>query len=178
MFIFKFYGNLMYKLLVLFSCIFLSAGCSNDDSTPVDPPNNISGFMLAQVNFASWSAEELEAARVRDTLNIKGTKSILNNPDYISSEMLIRIININQPGIIGIGENESGIQYFVKGTFTYKSVNGLQDKIFTAYYLDYSLMKINSITDDSIEAEFDMKLYNQDFTDSLFITGGRMNIDF
>lgn len=168
----------MYKLLVLFSCIFLSAGCSNNDSNPIDPPNNITGFMLAQVNFASWTAEELEAARVQNTLNIKGTKTIVNNPVYISSEILIRIININQPGTFGIGENESGIQYFVKGTYTLKSDDGSQTEVFTAYYLDYSLMKINSITANSIEAEFDMKLYNQNFTDSLFITSGRMNIDF
>jgi hypothetical protein len=168
----------MNKLLVLFFCIFLSAGCSKDDSNPVDPTNNVTGFMLAQVNFASWSAEELEAARLQNTLNIKGTKTILNNPVYNSSELLIRIININQPGTFGIGENESGIQYFIKGTYTLKSNDGSQTEVFTAYYLDYSLMKINSITDDSIEAEFDMKLYNQDFTDSLFITGGRMNIDF
>lgn len=168
----------MYKLLVLLNVIVLIAGCSKDDSNPVDPPNNTSGFILCQVNSVQWSATGLEASKVQSTFHLKGTKEITGHSVFNASEIYLRIININQPGTFGIGENEPGFQYFVKGTFTFESEDGLQDQVFTAYYLDYSLMKINSITDKSIDAEFNIKLYNQDFSDSLFITNGRMNLNF
>lgn len=166
----------MYKLLVLLNIIVLISGCSKDDSNSVNPPNNTTGFILCQVNSVQWSADELEASRIQNTLHIKGAKEITGHSVFTASEIYFRIININQPGTFGIGENETGFQYFVKGTFTYKSEDGLQDQVFTAYYLDYSLMKINSITDKSIDAEFNIKLYNQDFSDSLFITSGRLNL--
>lgn len=96
---------------------------------------------------------------------------------YSLSEIDIKII-LNQTGTFGIGGNEHGLQYFVKANYTLKSSDGISDRIYTAYYLDYSLLKITSISTNSIEADFNMKLFKEDFSDSLLITSGRLNIDF
>ncbi len=156
----------------------LFIGCSKDDSSPVTPPNKVNGFMLCQINFSTWSAEELEVSREQNILHIKGRRAITGSATYSSSEINFRIINLSQPGTFGIGENEPGFQYFVKGKYTLIAKDNNLNKEFTAYYLDYSLMKINSILPKSIDAEFNMKLFNENFTDSLLITTGRMNLEF
>ena len=92
--------------------------------------------------------------------------------------MTLKIINLNQPGSFGIGEDESGYKYFVKGNYILKSANNLPDEVFTSYYLDYSLMTITSISDRSVEADFQMKMFNQDFSDSVLITNGRLSITY
>lgn len=166
----------MYKcFFVLLFLLFVS--CSKDETNPVYT-NNVTGFILSQVNSVAWSADQLELTKEQNTLHIFGRQEVSNHSVFNSTELYFRIININQPGTLGIGENENGIQYFVKGRFTYKSSDNSMDEVYTAYYLNFSLMKINSITNSSIDAEFNMKLYNQDFTDSLFITNGRLNIEY
>lgn len=166
-----------YFVLILF-LLTISASCNKDDSSPVLPSNKVNGFMICQVNFSTWSAEGLEVSRQQNTLHIKGRRSVSGSNTFTASEINFRIINLNQPGTFGIGENEPGFQYFVKGSYTLISNEINQNIEFTAYYLDYSLMKINSITSKSIEAEFNMKLFNEDFSDSLLITTGRMNLEF
>lgn len=167
----------MYKKIFLLLTILFFVGCSKEESNPVIP-DTVQGFILCLVNFSSWSADELQAYRQQNTLYLKGRKSISGNHDFTFSEIDLKIINLNQPGTFGIGENEPGFQYFVKGNYTLKSSNRASDKVYTAYYLDYSLLKINSISTNSIEADFVMKLFNEDFSDSLLITNGRLNIDF
>jgi hypothetical protein len=96
------------------------------------------------------------------------------NPDFTFSEIVLRIIKLNQTCTFGIGENEPSFHYLGKSNYNLKS----SDKIYTAYYPDYSLLIIKSISTNSMEANFNMKLFNEDFSDSLLITSGRLNIDF
>jgi len=165
------------SVLTIFLAIFI-ASCSKDDSSPLPPSNKVNGFLICQVNFSTWSAEGLEVFRQQNTLHIKGRRAVTGSNIFTSSEINFRIINLNQPGTFGIGENEPGFQYFVKGSYTLIANEISQNIEFSAYYLDYSLMKINSITSKSIDAEFNMKLFNEDFSDSLLITTGRMNLEF
>jgi hypothetical protein len=169
------YRKIMIKALIFLLAAFLLFSCSKEaENNPVNgDDNSAAGFINCQVEALNWSANERKAYRQQGTLFITGLKT---TPP--AAELNFRIINIHQPGTYGISENEPGYQYFVKSTYTLKSADGSPDKVYTAYYEDYSLMKINSINETSIDAEFNILLFNQDRTDSVTINSGRMNLVF
>ncbi len=105
----------MYKSIFFFVIILLVWGCKEDTFDPFVEDNTASGFMLCQVNSNSWSANEVQEYKVRDTLFLKGIKLLTADSNYTSSEIIFKIINLTQPGSFGIGENESGFTYSVKG---------------------------------------------------------------
>lgn len=117
----------MYKKKLLLLTILFFVGCSKEESNPVIP-DTVQGFILCLVNFSSWSADDLQAYREQNTLYLKRPKYLPGISMYSSSEINLRIINLNQPGTFGIGENEPGLQYFVKGDYTLKSSGGSADK--------------------------------------------------
>lgn len=168
----------MYKSIFFFVIILLVWGCKEDTFDPFVEDNTASGFMLCQVNSNSWSANEVQEYKVRDTLILKGIKLLTADSNYISSEIIFKIINLTQPGSYGISEDELGLTYRVRGNYILKSANNLPDEVFTSYYLDYSLMTITSMSDRSVEADFQMKMFNQDFSDSVLISNGRFSITY
>lgn len=165
------------KFLCLIFTLLLT-GCKEEVYNPFTDDNTASGSMICIINQSTWSADMLQAYKVRDTLFLKGIKLLPGDSIYSSLEINFKVINATQPGTFGIGENESGLNYFVKGNYMLKSSTGLADKVYTAYYKDYSLMVITGLSDRTIAAEFRMKLFNYDFSDSLIISNGRFNITY
>lgn len=169
----------MKKHILLLAVVILLSSCAKkDESNPAGNSNSANGFMLCQINSVQWAADELQAYRQQGTLYITGIKNENAGQQYSSRKLRFRIINLNQPGTFGIGENEPGIIYFVKADYTLTSATGQGDLVYTAYYENYSLMKIKSITGNSIDADFDMIMFNSNRTDSLLVRIGRVKADF
>lgn len=168
----------MYKKIYLLLLLLIITGCTEEVYDPFVEDNTASGSMICMINQSTWSADILQAYKVRDTLFLKGTKTFVGDTAYTSSEINFKIINARQPGTFAIGEDESGFKYFIKGNYVLKSAKGLPDLLYTAYYNDYSLMVITGLSDRTIEAEFKMKLFNSDFSDSLLVSNGRFNITY
>ncbi|MCJ7552318.1 MAG: hypothetical protein MUO34_00410 [Ignavibacteriaceae bacterium] len=168
----------MYKSMFFLVLIFLVLGCKEDSFDPFVEDNTASGFMLCQINSSSWSANEVQEYKERDTLFLKGIVTLTSDSNYSSSEINFKIINLNQPGLYGIGEDELGFTYGVKGNYILKSAKNLPDVVYTAYYTEDNLMTITGINDRSIAAEFKMKVFSQSFSDSLLITNGRFSITY
>ena len=168
----------MYKSMFFLVLIFLVLGCKEDTFDPFVDDNTASGSMIYLINQSTWSANELQAYKERDTLFLKGIVTLTSDSNYSSSEINFKIINLNQPGLYGIGEDELGLTYRVKGNYTLKSAKNLPDVVYNAYFRDDNLMTITGMNDRSINAEFKMKVFNQSFSDSLFITNGSLNITY
>ncbi len=168
----------MYKPIFILVIIFLVWECKEDTFDPFVDDNTASGSMICQINQSTWSADELQAYKERDTLFLKGIVTLTSDSNYSSSEINFKIISITQPDSFKIGEDESGSIYFVKGNHILKSGKNLPDVVYTAYYRDDYLMTITGINDRSIAAEFKMKVFSQSFSDSLLITNGRFSITY
>lgn len=168
----------MRKYILLFFSFVLIAGCSKDEATaPVQAENTVYGFVRGEINGSSWYADKITLVERNNIKYIKATKNIFDNPTYSSSEINFRLINISQPVVYAIGENEPGYVYAVKADYILKAKNGA-DKVLKAYYLEYSQMDISRINDKSLEAEFIFKAYDEFFTDSVEIVNGKINLDF
>ena len=168
----------MYKFQFLILLFLFIAGCKTEVIDPFENNTTAAGSMICQINLSSWSASDVQVNKQRDTLLIKGKKILTGNSNYSYSEINFKFINTSLPGTFGIGEDEPGIKYFVKGDYRLKSSKGLPDVVYTAYYKDFSLMTITDITDKNIQAEFKMKVFESDFADSLLITSGRISINY
>ena len=168
----------MYKPIFFLVIILLVWGCKEDTFDPFVEDNTASGSMICQINQSTWSADELQAYKERDTLFLKGIKVLAADSNYSSSEINFKIINLNQTDTAEIGEDEFGFIYFVKGNYTLKSAKNLPDVVYTAYFREDNLMTITGINDRSIEAEFKMKVFSKSFSDSLSITNGRLSITY
>lgn len=169
---------IMYKFLLSVLLITFVLGCTAEVIEPPTEDSTATGSMICQINLASWSASDVQVNKLRDTLLVKGKKILTGDSNYSYSEINFKIINASQPGTFGIGEDESGFKYFVKGDYRLKSSKGLPDVVYTAYYRDFSLMTVTDITNKSIQAEFKMKVFDAAFSDSLLITSGRININY
>lgn len=162
--------------LILFS-VLLVFSCSKEEENPVTPNNKATGFMITQLNISTWSADELEAYKIRDTLVITGIKKSALPAGQSSSSITFNI-GTAQVGSWAIGEKEPGFVYGVRGTYLLKYSDGTTDKIYRAYDRDYSILNITRITSSEIEAQFKMIVFNTTQTDSLIFDSGRMNIRF
>jgi len=169
----------MIKYLVWIPLTLLLISCSKDDtSIVVDTDYTANGFFIGKINNVTWSADKIEAHKEASTIYITGTKNYDAGSSYSASKINFRIINLSQPGTAGIGENEPGYQYFVKANYTLKFADGSNDKVYTAYYRNYSLMNITRINDKGIDATFVFKAYSEDFSDSVVVTNGVFKIDY
>ena len=169
----------MIKYFVWIPLTLLFLSCSKDDSTIVsDPDYTVNGFLRAKINNVSWFADKIESHKQASTIYITGTQYFDPGSIYSSSIINFRIINLSQPTTAGIGEDEPGYQYFVKGDYTLKFADGSKDKVYTAYYRNYSVMDLTSINDNGIDATFIFKAYNEDFSDSVDVTEGAFQLDY
>lgn len=134
--------------------------------------------MFCQVGSALWTAEEIQAYRQQGTLFIICKKNTSSNQTYSSSQIDLRVINLDRAGLYGIEENEQGFTYFVKSNYILKPSDSSPDVVYTAYYKGYNIMEIVDISERHFEADFNMILFNTDMSDSLLITAGRIKIDF
>ena len=169
----------MSKYLVWIPLVFLFFSCSKDDNSIVpDPDYTASGFMRGKINNVTWSADKIEAHKQASTIYITGTQNFDAGSSYSATIIDFRIINLSQPVTAGIGEDEPGYVYFVKANYTLKYTDGSEDKVYTAYYRDYSTMDITIINDKRVDATFLFKAYSEDFSDSVYVTSGVMKIEY
>jgi hypothetical protein len=167
------------KYLFLIPLILLLSNCSKDDnSIVVDTDYTANGFLRGKINNVTWSANKIEAHKQASTIYITGTQNFDEGSLYSSSVINFRIINLSQPVLSGIGENEPGYQYFVKANYTLKFADGSNDKVYTAYFRDYSFMDLTRINSKGIDATFIFKAYTGDFSDSVVVTNGVFKIDY
>ena len=159
--------------LLLFSC------SKEDNSTVIDTDYTATGFIRGRINNETWFADKIEAQKQASTIYITGTQNFDSSSIYTSSKINFRIINLSQPVLAGIGENEGdGYQYFVKANYTLKFADGSNDKVYTAYFRNYSFMDLTRINDKGIDATFIFKAYSEDFSDSVNVTDGVFVIDY
>lgn len=169
----------MYKYFVWIPLTLLLFSCSKDDNpNNIDPDYTASGFIRGSINNTSWFADKIEAHKQASTIYITGTQNFDAGSIYSFSIIDFRIINLSQPVTAGIGEDEPGYIYFVKANYTLKFADGSEDKVFTAYYRDYSTMDITTINDKRFDATFLFKAYSENFSDSVDVTNGAMKIDY
>ena len=169
----------MNKYLVWIPLTLLLLSCSKDDNPiVVDPDYTATGFIRGRINNVTWFADKIEAHKQASTIYITGTQNFDTSSIYTSSIINFRIINLSQPILAGIGEDEPGYEYFVKANYTLKFADGSNDKVYTAYYRDYSTMDLTRINDKGLDATFIFIAYSEDFSDSVDVTGGVFNIDY
>ena len=165
-----------YFVWIPLTLILLS--CSKDDNPIVDPDYTATGFIRGRINNVTWFADKIEAHKQGSTIYITGTQNPDSGSIYSSTQINFRILNLSQPMLAGIGENEPGYEYFVKADYTLKFADGSNDKVYTAYYRDYSTMDLTRINDKGLDATFIFKAYTEFFTDSIDVTSGVFNIDY
>jgi hypothetical protein len=168
----------MIRYLVWIPLILIQFSCSKNDSTVTEPDYTATGFIRGKIDNVNWFADKIEAHKQASTIYITGTQNFDAGSPYSNSLIDFRIINLSQPVTAGIGEDEPGYVYFVKANYTLKFADGSDDKVYTAYYRDYSTMDITRITDKALEATFFFIAYSEDFTDSVDVTNGAIKIDF
>ena len=169
----------MNKYLAWIPLTLLLFSCSKDDnSIVIDTDYTATGFIRGRINNVTWFADKIEAHKQASTIYITGTQNFESGSIYTNSKIDFRIINLSQPVTAGIGENEPGYEYFVKADYTLKFADGSNDKVYTAYYRDYSTMDLTRINDKGLDATFIFKAYTEYFLDSVDVTGGVFNIDY
>lgn len=168
----------MFKYILSILVLVIISGCSKEDS-PVETSGakKANGYIRGEMNNGSWYSSSITIDEKNNTIFIKAVQTLTGNPNYSSSEINFRLINISQPILYGIGENEPGYVYFVKADYTLKGKNG-SDVVYNAYHRDYSLMKINRFTENGIEADFNFIAYTNSFSDSIDISNGKIDISF
>lgn len=165
----------IYFILILIS---IAVACSKEETNPVGNDNSANGFVRSKVNGISWFADDVQAYKQLSTLNIVATDVLEGNPNFTSSKIHLRLVNINQPGIFGIGEDEPGFKYFVKATYLLKPADNSADVVYTAYYVNFSTMNLTYIDEGRVEADFVFKAYSDNFEDSVTVVDGVIDIDF
>ncbi len=169
----------MSKYLVLIPLTLFLFSCSKDDNLIViDTDYTATGFIRGKINNVSWFADKIEAHKQASTIYITGTQNFDAGSIYSTSKIDFRILNLSQPVIAGIGEKEPGYQYFVKANYILKFADGSNDKVYTAYFRDYSFMDLTRINDKGIDASFIFIAYSADFSDSVNVTSGVFAIDY
>lgn len=158
-----------YLSLILLSI--LLTGCKEETENPSEPgENTASGYVRSYIDGINWEAADIYASKSGSVIKISAIKN--------SSEIKLEIININQPGNFSIGENEPGYTYFIKAKYIQKAAGGTDEKVYSAYFREYSYLNISDISDGSLDADFIFIAYNSDFTDSVNVTNGAINIDY
>jgi len=169
----------MNKYLVWIPLTLLLLSCSKDDNPIVDPDYTATGFLRGRINNVTWFADKIEAHKQASTIYITGTQNFDAGSIYSTSQINFRIINLSQPMLAGIGEDEGdGYKYSVKANYTLKFADGSKDKVYTAYFRDYSFMDLTRINDKGIDASFIFIAYSEDFSDSINVTDGVFVIDY
>ena len=170
----------MNKYLVWIPLTLLLLSCSKDDNPiVVDPDYTATGFIRGKINNVTWFADKIEAHKQASTIYITGTQNFDAGSIYSSTQINFRIINLSQPMLAGIGENEGdGYVYSVKANYTLKFADWSKDKVYTAYFRDYSFMDLTRINDKGIDASFIFIAYSEDFSDSVNVTDGVFVIDY
>ena len=174
----------MIRYLVWIPLILIQFSCSKNDSTVTEPDYTATGFIRGKIDNVNWFADKIEAHKQASTIYITGTQNFDAGSIYSNSIVDFRIINLSQPTTAGIGEDEPGYVYFVKASYTLKYADGSNDKVYTAYYRNYSVMDIARITDKALDATFLFRAYSEDisgvvdFSDSLDVINGAIKIDF
>jgi hypothetical protein len=169
----------LYKYIILFLITILAISCTKEENPASGTPDDIAtGFILSKIKSNDWSADEIRASKKSSNTVIKAVKYIEENQQYVSSELNFTLENLSQPGNFGIGEDEPGYQYFVKANYILRSQSSSEDKIYTAYYRDLSVMNITRISDNSLEANFIFKGILEDKSDSIIVSDGTIKINF
>ena len=169
----------MHKYFVCILFLLLLFSCSKDDnSVATDPDYTAAGFVRGKIDNVTWSADKIETHKQASTMYITGTQNFDAGSLYSTTIIDFRIINLSQPVTAGIGEDEPGYIYFVKANYTLKFTDGSQDKVYTAYYRDYSNMYITIINDKRVDATFLFKAYTEDFSDSVDVTSGVFRVEY
>lgn len=161
----------MKIFVLLVSVLFLVNGCSKDDnSNPVNPEKNATGFVRGYVNGTSWYSNKITTSKSGNTRTVKATQDFTNDPTF-SSAILEFKISVNQSGTFGIGEDEPGVKYYVKTYYTLKAQSGGSDKLYTAYFDNVSFLTISRITDKDIDAIFTFTARTGDSSTVVFSNG-------
>lgn len=160
------------KFFVFFIIVlFVLTGCSkDDDSNPVNPEKNATGFVRGDINGISWYSNKITTSKSGNTRTIKATQDFANDPTFLSAILEFNI-SINQTGVFGIGEDEPGFKYYVKAYYTLKAHSGGSDKLFTAYFDNVSFMTISRITDKDLDAIFNFTARTDDSSTVVFSNG-------
>jgi hypothetical protein len=158
-----------YSIFILVLLLF--AGCKKEAENPTGPDENrATGYVRSYVDGVNWEASDIYVSESGTVINISAVKS--------TAEIKLQIQNINQPGNFSIGENEPGFTYFIKAKYIQKAAGGTSEKIYTAYFRDYSYLTISDISEGTLDADFVFLAYSEDFTDSVNVTNGAINIDY
>lgn len=168
----------MHKYFLLLLSVVLFAGCAKNESTePTSTGIRVYGYVRGEINGTNWYADDISVTKKNNITYIQAVKTLTDNSFYNSTEINFRLINVSQPVGYAIGEDEPGYVYAVKADYTLKGKNG-SDKVFKAYYLDYSRMTISRVNDQGLKADFNFKAYNDTFTDSVDVISGKIDLEF
>jgi hypothetical protein len=169
----------LHKYFLVFLLLVVIISCSKEENPTSGTPDDLAtGIIITKVNNDNWSADEIRASKKTSNTNITAIKYVEESLQYPSSEIIITLKNLSQPGSFGIGEDEPGYQYFVKANYILRSQSGTEDKVYTAYYRNISVMNITQISDSRVEANFIFKGYLDDFSDSIVVSEGVIKINF
>ena len=163
--------------VLLVSVLFLVNGCSKDDnSNPVNPEKNATGFVRGDVNGTSWYSNKITTSKSGNTRTVKATQDFTNDPTY-SSAILEFEISVNQSGTFGIGEDEPGLNYAVKAYYKLISKSGNNDEYYRTYFDNISFLTISRITDKDLDATFTFTARTDDSSTVVF-TNGSIQINY
>lgn len=167
------------RLVPLIAIVFLVfASCSSeDDSNPVSPETNATGFVRGNVNGVSWYSNKITTSKSGNTRIVKATQDFTNDPVFKSSVLEFRI-SVNQAGTFGIGENEPGYTYYVKAYYTLVSRSGSADLNYKAYYENLSTLTINRISDNNLDANYIFNARTDDSLSTVSFSNGAIQIDY
>ena len=167
------------KFFVLFIImLFFVNGCSKDDnSNPVNPEKNATGFVRGDVNGTSWYSNKITTSKIENTRNVKATQDFTNDPVFSSSVLELQI-GVNQTGEFGIGENEPGLNYAVKAYYKLISKSGNNDEYYRAYFDNISYLTINRITDKDLDAVFKFTARTDDSLKTVVFSNGSIQINY
>lgn len=167
------------KFFVLFIIVlFILNGCSKDDnSNPVNPEKNATGFVRGDVNGTNWYSNKITTIKSGNTRIVKATQDFTNDPIFSSSILEFRI-GVGQSGVSGIGEDEPGLKYYVKAYYTLVSRSGTNDENYKAYFENISFLTINRITDKDLDAAFTFTARTDDSLKTIVFTNGSIQIAY
>ncbi len=170
----------LYRYIIISFLLVAAVSCSKEENPASATADDLAtGFILGKVDNNNWSADEIHASKRSSNTYITALKFSEESNQDVSSEISFTLKNLSQPGLFGIGEDEEpGYVYFVKASYVLRSQSGTEDRIYTAYYRNVSLMNITHISDTRVEADFTFKAYLEDNSDSVFISDGVIKINF
>jgi hypothetical protein len=153
-------------------------GCSKkDDPIPVDPSVPASGYIRGYVNGVNWYSNSITTSKSGQTRIVTATQPLPNSQTFSSAILEFRI-SVNQVGNFGIGEDEPGYVYFVRGYYNLVGKNGNANESYKAYYEDQSVFTITEYDADHLYGSFNFIAHTDDTLHTILFTNGSIQIDY